>query len=65
MMPPPNGFELRKMMSLDSDLASIPFIFLTARSNLEGRVGGIELYIVRSIVDAIGWEDQGGKRMEH
>ena len=41
MMPPPNGFELRKMMSLDSDLASIPFIFLTARSNLEDRVSGI------------------------
>ena len=41
MMPPPNGFELRKMMSLDSDLASIPFIFLTARSNPEDRVSGI------------------------
>jgi signal transduction histidine kinase len=42
MMPPPNGFELRKMMSLDSDLASIPFIFLTARSNPEDRVSGIK-----------------------
>ena len=41
MMPPPNGFELRKMMSLDSELASIPFIFLTARSNPEDRVSGI------------------------
>jgi signal transduction histidine kinase len=41
MMPPPNGFELRKLMSLDSDLASIPFIFLTARSNPEDRVSGI------------------------
>ena len=41
MMPPPNGFELRKMMSLDADLASIPFIFLTARSNPEDRVSGI------------------------
>ena len=41
MMPPPNGFELRKMMSLDSDLASIPFIFLTARSNPDDRVSGI------------------------
>ena len=41
MMPPPNGFELRRLMSLDSDLASIPFIFLTARSNLEDRVSGI------------------------
>ena len=41
MMPPPNGFELRKMMGLDSDLASIPFIFLTARSNPDDRVSGI------------------------
>jgi len=41
MMPPPNGFELRRLMSLDSDLASIPFIFLTARSNVEDRVSGI------------------------
>jgi len=41
MMPPPNGFELRRLMSLDSNLASIPFIFLTARSNVEDRVSGI------------------------
>src|SRR5687768_18608335 len=41
MMPPPNGFELRRIMSLDSDLASIPFIFLTARSNVEDRVSGM------------------------
>lgn len=41
MMPPPSGFELRRIMSLDSDLASIPFIFLTARSNPEDRVSGI------------------------
>jgi len=41
MMPPPNGFELRRLMSLDSDLVSIPFIFLTARSNVEDRVSGI------------------------
>ena len=27
MMPPPNGFELRKLMNLDPDLASTPFIF--------------------------------------
>lgn len=41
MMPPPNGFELRRLMSLDPDLASTPFIFLTARSNVEDRVSGI------------------------
>jgi two-component system, sensor histidine kinase and response regulator len=41
MMPPPNGFELRRLMSLDPVLSSIPFIFLTARSNVEDRVSGI------------------------
>jgi len=41
MMPPPNGFELRRLISLDPDLASTPFIFLTARSNVEDRVSGI------------------------
>lgn len=41
MMPPPNGFELRRILSQEPDLASIPFIFLTARSNVEDRVTGI------------------------
>ena len=41
MMPPPNGFELRKLMGLDPHLAAIPFIFLTARSGVEDRVNGI------------------------
>jgi DNA-binding response OmpR family regulator len=41
MMPPPNGFELRKLMEQDPRLAPIPFIFLTARSGVEDRVNGI------------------------
>jgi len=41
MMPPPNGFELRRLMGQDPRLASIPFIFLTARSGVEDRVNGI------------------------
>lgn len=41
MMPPPNGFELRKLMGQDPQLASIPFIFLTARTGVEDRVSGI------------------------
>jgi len=41
MMPPPNGFELRKLMSLDSRLSSIPFIFLTARSDSDDKVNAI------------------------
>lgn len=41
MMPPPNGFELRRLMSQDPQLASIPFIFLTARTDTLDRVNGI------------------------
>jgi signal transduction histidine kinase len=41
MMPPPNGFELRRLMSRDPVLAAIPFIFLTARNSVDDRVSGI------------------------
>lgn len=41
MMPPPNGFEVRRLMSQDPILAPIPFIFLTARSDSVDRVTGI------------------------
>jgi two-component system sensor histidine kinase/response regulator len=41
MMPPPNGFELRKLMSLDSRLSAIPFIFLTAQSDSDDMVNAI------------------------
>jgi len=40
-MPPPNGFEVRRLMSQDPQLASIPFIFLTARTDTADRVNGI------------------------
>lgn len=41
MMPPPNGFEMRRLMSQDPQLSSIPFIFLTARTDTVDRVNGI------------------------
>jgi two-component system, sensor histidine kinase and response regulator len=41
MMPPPNGFELRRLMGQDPRLAAIPFIFLTARTGVDDRVNGI------------------------
>jgi two-component system, sensor histidine kinase and response regulator len=41
MMPPPNGFELRKLLSADLAFSSIPFIFLTARTGVEDRISGI------------------------
>ena len=42
MMPPPDGFELRRLLSQDPALAAIPFIFLTARSGLEDRLSGMD-----------------------
>ena len=42
MMPPPDGFELRRLLSQDAALAAIPFIFLTARSGIEDRLSGID-----------------------
>jgi signal transduction histidine kinase len=41
MMPQLNGFEMRRELSCDPALASIPFIFLTARSATEDRITGI------------------------
>jgi signal transduction histidine kinase len=41
MMPNLGGFEMRMQMNNDPKLASIPFIFLTARTEAEDRVMGI------------------------
>jgi signal transduction histidine kinase len=41
MMPDLNGFEMKKQMSADPLLASIPFIFLTARAATQDRVSGM------------------------
>ena len=41
MMPAINGFEMRQQMSTDPQLASIPFIFLTARTGVDDRISGI------------------------
>ena len=42
MMPPPNGFEVRRILSQDAALATIPFIFITARTGIDDRVSGID-----------------------
>lgn len=42
MMPPPNGFELRRILSGIPELAAIPFIFLTARSDVADRIQGLK-----------------------
>ncbi len=42
MMPPPDGFELKRILGADPKLASIPFIFLTARSGTHDRISGIQ-----------------------
>jgi len=51
MMPAPNGFELRRLLSLDPATAVIPFIFLTARTGeadmLQGFNAGADDYVVK------------------
>jgi two-component system sensor histidine kinase/response regulator len=43
MMPPPNGLEVRRTLSRNPQMASIPFIFLTARVSQADKVHGIDL----------------------
>jgi signal transduction histidine kinase len=40
MMPFPDGFEMRRILRQDEELASIPFIFLTARTDVQDRLRG-------------------------
>jgi two-component system sensor histidine kinase/response regulator len=40
MMPYPDGFEMRKTLRQDVELAAIPFIFLTARTDVRDRLRG-------------------------
>jgi signal transduction histidine kinase len=40
MMPYPDGFEMRKTLRQDLELAAIPFIFLTARTDVQDRLRG-------------------------
>lgn len=51
MMPPPNGFELRKRLSQNPETSTIPFIFLTARlaqgDKLAGLQAGADDYITK------------------
>lgn len=42
MMPSPDGFEFRKLLSKLPDLATVPFIFLTARVAQDDKVYGLE-----------------------
>ncbi|MDH5507605.1 MAG: response regulator, partial [Anaerolineae bacterium] len=42
MMPPPNGFELRQILNDNPMTASIPFIFLTARTDQKDKLIGIK-----------------------
>jgi len=41
MMPPPNGFQLKKILASDHLTALIPFIFLTARSSEVDKIAGL------------------------
>ncbi|MEI7844932.1 MAG: hybrid sensor histidine kinase/response regulator [Chloroflexota bacterium] len=41
MMPQLNGFEVRNLLSQDPEVATIPFIFLSARADVQDRIHGI------------------------
>jgi signal transduction histidine kinase len=41
MMPAPNGFQVKKILSGDHQTASIPFIFLTARTGEIDKIAGL------------------------
>lgn len=43
MMPPPNGFELKKTLQKNRRTAAIPFFFLTARSGEADIVMGLNI----------------------
>jgi len=43
MMPPPNGFALKKILLEDKRLAAIPFIFSTARTGGADIIAGLNL----------------------
>ncbi|MGB7874667.1 MAG: response regulator [Anaerolineales bacterium] len=42
MMPFPDGFEMRRRLRQEAELAAIPFIFLTARTEVQDRVTGFK-----------------------
>jgi diguanylate cyclase (GGDEF)-like protein len=41
MMPPPNGLQLKQLLAAEPATASIPFIFLTARTNMADKLAGL------------------------
>jgi two-component system alkaline phosphatase synthesis response regulator PhoP len=43
MMPPPNGFLLKRALQQDKRTASIPFIFMTARTSNVDKIAGLNL----------------------
>jgi DNA-binding response OmpR family regulator len=55
MMPPPNGLQLKQRLAEDPATASIPFIFLTARTSIEDKLAGLSSgaddYIVKPFVN--------------
>jgi two-component system, sensor histidine kinase and response regulator len=74
MMPPPNGFELKKILSQDPQTADIPFIFLTARTAGGDKINGLKMgaddYITKPFqveellvrLEAVLRRDQKGSR---
>ncbi len=41
-MPPPNGFNLKRMLTADPQTNEIPFIFLSSRTSIADRIAGLQ-----------------------
>ncbi len=50
MMPDVDGFDLITRIKKESDLASIPVIFITARDDVQSKIAGFELGAVDYII---------------
>ena len=43
MMPEMNGFDLCRTVKTDLNLSHIPFVFITAKNDLESKINGLKL----------------------
>ncbi len=54
MMPEIDGFQFRKMLLADSELKSIPFVFLTSKGNEDDILDGYDLGITDYVIKTAG-----------
>jgi len=61
MMPPPNGFQLKRMLADNERYAGIPFIFLTARTSEGDKVTGLAIGADDYITKPFGVDELVGR----